>query len=137
MLTRGTGRAPEAIIDRPPAVLIVEDEPMIRMAAADMFVEAGYSVLEAGHAAEALDILEAHGHIGAVFTDIEMPGEMNGLVLASVIRGRWPSIAILVTSGRVQPCEGALPFGAGFVEKPYCSLNVISTITEMVHLDRT
>lgn len=100
------------------AVLIAEDEPLVRAMAADIFMDAGYRVFEACDAADAMTILEGRNDIAAVFTDIEMPG-MSGLDLAAAIRGRWPAIAVLVTSGRVRPGESKLPDGADFIPKPY------------------
>ncbi|MDE8652766.1 response regulator [Novosphingobium album (ex Liu et al. 2023)] len=109
-------------------VLIVEDEHMVRNMAADMFMAYGYHILEASNAADALCVLEARGDIEAVFTDIEMPGPMNGLLLASEVRGRWPQIAVLITSGRLRPSGDMMPVGADFGGKPYRSDDVIRRI---------
>src|SRR3546814_11112025 len=81
-------------------------------------MDAGYRVFEACEAADALTILEGRDDIGTVFTDIEMSG-MTGLALAGVITEGWPEIAILVTSGRIQPDPGTLPDGAAFIAKHY------------------
>uniref|UniRef100_UPI0019537961 response regulator n=4 Tax=Pseudomonadota TaxID=1224 RepID=UPI0019537961 len=77
------------------AVLVVEDEPLVRTMAADILMDAGYRVFEACEAADALAILDGRDDIGAVFTDIEMPG-MTGLALAATVRDRWPSMPVLV-----------------------------------------
>ncbi len=83
-----------------PLVLIVEDEPLIRMYAADLLEEDGFDVVEATTARAALAILEQrNGDVSALFTDVDMPGDMNGLELAGIVYSRWPHIAILVTSG--------------------------------------
>lgn len=113
------------------AVLIVEDEPLVRAMAADIFMESGYHVFEAGDAADALAILEGRDDIGAVFTDIEMPG-MNGLDLAASIRVRWPGIAVLISSGRVRPDPGTLPAGADFIPKPYLPSALVTTLGKML-----
>lgn len=118
--------------DRAAAVLVVEDEPLIRAMAADSFMDAGYRVFEACHAADAMAILEGRDDIDAVFTDIEMPGDMNGLALAASIRGRWPAIAVLVTSGRVMPGGDSLPAGADFLPKPYRQTEMVRRIAAIM-----
>jgi CheY-like chemotaxis protein len=92
-------------------VLIVEDEALVRMTAVDMIEEAGFEVLEATNADEAILLLEARRDITVVFTDIEMPGSMDGLRLAQAVRGRWPPIKIIATSGRYIVRDGDLPSG--------------------------
>jgi CheY-like chemotaxis protein len=94
---------------RRPVVLIVEDEFLLRMDAAHTIEEAGFEVLEAGSADEAIEILEARLDITVVFTDIQMPGSMDGLRLAALIRGRWPPLKIVPTSGLVHVREPAAP----------------------------
>lgn len=100
-------------------VLIVEDEALIRWAAVDMIREAGYGVLEAGNADEAIRILEARNDIRFIFTDIDMPGSIDGLKLAHAVSKRWPPIKIIVTSGMQNPKESDLPKGSRFLPKPY------------------
>jgi CheY-like chemotaxis protein len=102
-------------------VLIVEDDELIRMHAADMVRELGFGTLEAANADDAISLLEGCSDVTVVFTDIEMPGSMDGLHLVGVVRDRWPPIALLVTSGRRAPLDTALPRGARFVSKPYLS----------------
>lgn len=105
-------------------ILVVEDEPELRTLAAEMLREAGYCALEAGSATEALSLLETATCIRAVFTDIDMPGDMDGLALAAVVRARWPSLTVLITSGQPR-CASELPCGTSFFPKPY-SFNDIS-----------
>lgn len=83
-------------------VLIVEDDFLIRMDAVDMIRAADFDVVEAAHADEAILILEDRPDITVVFTDVQMPGSMDGLKLAAAIRGRWPPIKIVATSGRAR-----------------------------------
>ena len=83
-----------------PVVLIVEDEPLVRVGACNMIEDAGFEVIEAASADEAIRILESRSDIRVVFTDVHMPGTMDGLRLAHAVRGRWPPIKIIVTSGR-------------------------------------
>ena len=98
-------------LPRRPVVLLVEDELLLRMDATAMVAEAGFEVVEAGDADEAIAILESRRDIGIVFTDIQMPGSMDGLKLAHAIRGRWPPIRIVATSGLVDVGEKDLPEG--------------------------
>ncbi len=100
-------------------VLVVEDDALVLISAVAMIEDAGYEVLEASNAYEAIALLEAHPQIRVVFTDIEMPGSMDGLKLAAYVRDRWPPVAIIVTSGRILPDEGALPADGVFLAKPY------------------
>ena len=100
-------------------VLVVEDDGLIRMHAADMVRELGFEVLEAPNADDAITLLENRSDITVVFTDIQMPGSMDGLCFVAAIRDRWPPIALLVTSGQVGLPASSLPVGARFVSKPY------------------
>jgi two-component system, response regulator PdtaR len=102
-----------------PFVLVVEDEELIRMDAVEMVRDLGFEPVEAVNADHAIALLESRSDIVAVFTDIQMPGSMDGLRLAAVIKNRWPPIALLVTSGHVSPEPSALPEGARFISKPY------------------
>ena len=100
-------------------VLVVEDDFLIRMNAADMVRDMGFDVLEAANADEAVKLLETMPEITVVFTDIQMPGSMDGLRLAEVIRHRWPPVLLLITSGQVSPVADDIPRGARFITKPY------------------
>jgi CheY-like chemotaxis protein len=112
-------------------VLIVEDEALVRMTAVDMIEEAGFEVLEAANADEAILLLEARRDITVVFTDIEMPGSMDGLRLAHAVRGRWPPIKIIATSGRYVVRDGDLPSGGLFLAKPYSSDEISSALRNL------
>ena len=107
-------------------VLIVEDEALVRMTAVDMIEEAGFEILEATIAGKRILLLEARLDTTVVFTDIEMPGSMNGLKLAEAVGGRWPPIKIIATSGHYVVRDGDLPSGGLFSANPY-SLNQISS----------
>jgi CheY-like chemotaxis protein len=115
--------APSAI------VLIVEDELLVRENAADMLKLAGYVTLQARDAAEAIAILESRQDIRVVVTDVQMPGSMDGLRLAALIRNRWPPVELIVTSGQTQPKSGDLPDRASFLPKPYSDAGLIGAIT--------
>src|ERR1700750_2719827 len=100
-------------------VLVVEDEALIRMNSVDVIRDLGFEVLEAADADDAVSLLETVRGITVVFTDIQMPGSMDGLLLAAVVRDRWPPIALLVTSGKIRPPSSDIPAGARFISKPY------------------
>jgi CheY-like chemotaxis protein len=109
-------------------VLIVEDEPIVRLDAIEMLTSAGYQVIDAANADEAIEILEARRDIRVVVTDIQMPGSMDGLKLAATIRHRWPPIALIVTSGRVLARSEDLPERGRFLAKPYSASRLVEAI---------
>src|SRR3954447_21958765 len=109
-------------------VLIVEDEYLIRTYAAEVIRDAGFEVMEASNADEAIVILESRPDIRVVFTDIQMPGSMDGLKLARAVRDRWPPVQIVATSGHYAFHEGDLPAGTVFLPKPYSPIEVASTL---------
>jgi CheY-like chemotaxis protein len=111
-----------------PVVLVVEDEPLVRFDAADLLIEAGFRVLEAANADEAIEILEARNDIRAVVTDIQMPGSMDGLKLAATIRNRWPPIALIITSGHTVVPNDELPERGWFIAKPYSGTRLVEAI---------
>jgi two-component system, response regulator PdtaR len=115
---RDNERDNEEVTNRPVA-LIVEDEPLLLMLAADAAAAAGFVALEACNADEAVSLLESRVDIAVLFTDIEMPGSMSGLKLAHVVHQRWPKIKIMVVSGAVDLQPSALPPGSQFMAKPY------------------
>ena len=100
-------------------VLVVEDEPLTRMAAADAIAEVGVRVKEAGDAGEALHILAEHPQVGVLFTDIDLPGDMDGLVLAEKVHSQRPDVELIVTSGHTQLADSDLPDSGTFLPKPY------------------
>jgi two-component system, response regulator PdtaR len=112
-------------------VLVVEDDALVRMDAVDMIEEFGFNVLEAENSDEAIRILESRSDVTVMFTDVDMPGSMNGLRLAEAVRGRWPSMKIIVTSGHFNVVEGDLPDGGRFLPKPYTRRQFDRTIQKM------
>ena len=112
----------------PKMVLVVEDEPLVRMVAAETLAEAGYLILEARTGDEAIQILTAGAPLTAVVTDVEMPGAVDGLELAKAIETRWPEIAIVIVSGRRRPAPAELPLKAVFLPKPYSPERLIAAV---------
>ena len=109
-------------------VLLVEDEVLVRWATAAVLREAGYQVLDVERADEALSILEGRSDIAVVFTDINMPGRMDGQALAFEVNRRWPAIGLLVTSGDVGAREPRLPAASQFLAKPYSDVDLIAGV---------
>ena len=118
-------------VSKRPVVLIVEDEFLLRMEAGDIIAAAGFEVVEAADADEAIEILESRLDITVIFTDIQMPGSMDGLKLARAVRGRWPPIKIVATSGHAHVLETDLPEGGRFLAKPYRPLQVTGLLREL------
>src|ERR1700727_1649163 len=112
------------------AVLVVEDEHLIRMDTATSLEAAGFTVYAADNAAAAISYLELHKEIRLIFTDINMPGSMDGLALAHYVRGRWPPVKIIVTSGHIKVTEESLPAGAIFLQKPYDPTEIAHKVRE-------
>jgi CheY-like chemotaxis protein len=112
-------------------VLVVEDEPLIRIDLADRLARRGCASLEAGSAAEAIAILEQHPEITVVFTDVQMPGTMDGVQLANYVRKRWPPTIIVVSSGKVRPAPGLLANDMAFMAKPYDEINFDRVLTDV------
>jgi len=117
---------------RKPLVLIVEDEFLLRMDAMQMIEEAGFDVLEAATADQAIALLEQRSDIAVIFTDIDLPGSMNGLKLAHAVRDRWPPIRIVTTSGHFNLDQDKLPSGCKFIPKPYDFRHVAETIRDLM-----
>lgn len=104
--------------------LVVEDEPMTRMVAADAISDVGVKVHEAGDAGEALHLLDEHPNVGLLFTDIELPGGMDGLVLAKEVHRVRPDVELIVTSGTNNLADSDLPDSGTFLSKPYRTQNL-------------
>lgn len=105
--------------DIPTVVLVVEDEALIRIATVIGLEDAGFTVLECDSADAAIAILERRTDINVVFSDVDMPGSMDGLKLVAYVRDRWPPIALIVASGLVKVQIADLPAGGLFIPKPY------------------
>jgi CheY-like chemotaxis protein len=116
----------------PAVVLIVEDELLLRELAVEFVEQAGFVALEAGNADEAVALLEARSDIAVLFTDINMPGSVDGLGLAHAVRDRWPPIRILVASGGVRLKRSDLPPNSVFLEKPYHGETMIAQLRTML-----
>lgn len=112
-------------------ILVVEDEPILRMSAVDMVEEAGFEAVEAADATQAVEILERRLDIRIVFTDIDMPRGIDGMKLAAIIRERWPPIEIILTSGHHDTKDIDLPQRSLFFPKPYNEKDVVAAMHSM------
>lgn len=110
------------------AILVVEDEPLLLMDAVDMIEDAGFRTYQARCAETAIALMERHDDIRILFTDIDMPGAMNGLDLAAYVRDRWPPTVILITSGIVGLNKDTMPDGARFFPKPYSTNDITEVL---------
>ncbi|MEA2883227.1 MAG: hypothetical protein QOH32_2483, partial [Bradyrhizobium sp.] len=115
-----------------PNVLIVEDEMVLRMRAVDIVEDAGFRAVEAVNADQAISILESRSDISLLFTDIQMPGSMDGLKLAHAVHDRWPGIKIILVSGQVNPSEAERPTDSRFFGKPLSVEQMIAELQAMV-----
>jgi CheY-like chemotaxis protein len=112
-------------------LLVVEDEPLIRIELADVLSDMGYAVLEASNADAAIRYLETRPEIVAVITDLSMPGSLDGLALARIVRERWPPCALIMLSGHRRPAEAESPTGMRFLPKPVASRSLERTLGEL------
>ena len=110
-------------------IVVVEDDVFERMGASSMFLDAGYRVLEAGDAHEALRFFDTNADISLLFTDLSMPGSMSGSDLARHVAERWPRVGIIMASGRPRPHK--LPLSMLFHDKPYAPGAVLRQAREM------
>src|SRR5438045_651381 len=113
-------------------VLVVEDEMVLRMRAVDIVEDAGFTAVEAVNADEALSILETRSDIALLFSDIQMPGSMDGLKLAYAVHARWPAIKIVLVSGQISLSEADMPADTVFFGKPLDVKEMIGELQAMV-----
>jgi CheY-like chemotaxis protein len=116
----------------PAVVLVVEDEMLLRMRAVDIVEDAGFTSVEAVDADEAVAILESRSDIALLFTDIQMPGSMDGLGLAHAVHARWPPIKIILVSGQLKLADIDIPANSRFFGKPLESGEMIAEIQNMI-----
>ena len=114
-----------------PAILVVEDEAFLNLEISDALSEKGYEVIAVANADDAISVLETRNDIRTIFTDINMPGSMDGLKLAAAVRDRWPPVNIIVTSGRKAPRADELPAKSLFIAKPYQSAEVLEAVRSL------
>jgi CheY-like chemotaxis protein len=114
-------------------ILVVEDEALIRIWATDLLEENGFSVLEAKDADAALKLLQSRHDVKLLFTDVQMPGSLNGMELAREVHARWPHILLVITSGRERPTRAEIPDDGRFVAKPYSGEELLGQIKDLMY----
>jgi two-component system, response regulator PdtaR len=114
-----------------PVILIVEDEALVRLSAVGMLEDAGFRMIEAVNGDDALELLEADSDVQLLFTDVNMPGAINGLALAKRVHDRWPHIRIMVASARPMSQPNELPAGSRFEQKPYSADTMVRHAREL------
>jgi CheY-like chemotaxis protein len=113
------------------AILVVEDEALIRLNAVDFLTDEGYVVLQAPNADEAIRILESREDVALVFTDVNVPGSMDGLRLVELIHRRWPPVSLIVTSGKNALRDSDLPDSGRFIPKPYTNERILQVVQQL------
>ncbi len=113
-------------------VLLVEDEAMIRLLGTEVLEDAGYTVIEAANADEAVALLSQHSEVQLLFSDIDMPGTMDGMALARLVHEKWPGIKLLLTSGKHQVEEAGIPDHGRFLAKPWTLGQLIGKVTTVL-----
>ena len=114
-------------------IIVAEDEPLVRMLAAEVLAEAGFRVIEAAHADEALAHLgDYDGQVHLLFTDVHMPGsDLNGFQLAHLVHEKWPKVALLITSAAHEIRGSELPLGGIFFSKPYDLTKIVGHVNRL------
>src|ERR1700688_524103 len=113
-------------------ILVVEDEALIRIWATDLLEENGFSVLEAKDADAALKLLQSRHDVKLLFTDVQMPGSLNGMELAREVHARWPHVLLVITSGRERPTRAEIPDDGRFVAKPYNAEELLGQVKDLL-----
>jgi CheY-like chemotaxis protein len=110
--------------------LVVEDDPLVRFVAVEILADAGFETIEAGDAAQALEVLKRNDRdrIDVLFTDVRMPGRMNGFELALIAQRKWPELRVIVTSAYFDRSD--LPSGTNFLEKPWTPSDLLQRVTQ-------
>jgi two-component system, response regulator PdtaR len=116
-----------------PVVLIAEDEPLLRLQASDLLEDHGFEVVEAEDAAGALRAMENRPDVHLLFTDIQMPGRLDGMDLARQVHARWPHVLLVITSGQKRPRPSEIPDDGRFVAKPYGAEELFFQIDDLMN----
>ncbi len=123
---------PHRRIVKHPVVLLVEDEPLVRLTQVDILKESEFWVVEAQDADEAFELLKSRPEIDAILTDVDMPGSMDGFEFARLVRQGWPEVAVLVISGKTGPGPGDLPPNATFLHKPIMPDDLVAALHDVM-----
>jgi two-component system, response regulator PdtaR len=121
----------QATKDTPKVVLIVEDEPIVRMSISHALLQAGFEVLTSSNGAEALELIAVRPLVFAVVSDIAMPGSIDGFELAREVQRRWPGIGIVLVSGQMEPPKSHCPAGVLFLSKPFKASTLLRLLRDI------
>jgi CheY-like chemotaxis protein len=120
-----------------PVILLVEDEPLVRILNLDILQEAGFRVVDANDADEAFEILKRRSDVSAVLTDVDMPGSMDGFEFARLVSQGWPEVGVLVISGKTGPRPGDLPPRGAFLAKPYDPDTLVKALRQVFRAENS
>jgi CheY-like chemotaxis protein len=115
-----------------PVILVAEDEDLLRLLATDILEDQGFRVVEAANAQAALDVLEKTPDVRLLFTDINMPGALDGMELARRVHERWPHVQLVLTSGQSEPCRADIPDDGHFIAKPYRAEQLVGQVETLL-----
>lgn len=116
-----------------PLILVVEDDELLRLHAADLLEAHGFSVIKVENANEALKVLEQRNDVRLLFTDTQMPGALDGMDLARQVHARWPHVLLVITSGHAAPTRAEIPDDGRFVAKPYRASDLLGQVDNLMH----
>jgi two-component system, response regulator PdtaR len=116
-----------------PVILVVEDDDLLRICASDLLEDNGYAVVEAANAEAALEVLRTRSDVRVLFTDIQMPGPMDGMDLTREVHRRWPNVLLVVTSGRLRPKQEEIPDDGRFISKPYAEAELVGQVESLLN----
>jgi two-component system, response regulator PdtaR len=122
---------PMPVAETQPVVLVVEDEALLRLCAADLLEDAGFEVIQAPDARAALDVMKSRPDVRLLFTDIQMPGKLDGMELAQKVHEQWPRVLLLVTSGALRPKNTEIADHGHFLAKPYTEKRLLEEIDNL------
>jgi DNA-binding response OmpR family regulator len=115
-----------------PLALVVEDEELLRLHAACLLEEHGFTVIEAKNADAALRVMETRDEVRLLFTDIQMPGALDGMDLVRQVHDRWPRVLLVIISGQRKPTRAEIPDDGRFVVKPYAGEELFAQVDDLM-----
>ena len=115
-----------------PLALVVDDDELLRLYAADLLEQHGFAVIKAENADEALEVLEKRNDVRLLFTDIQMPGALDGMDSARQVHARWPHVLLVITSGQTAPTRAEIPDDGRFVAKPYRASELLGQVDNLM-----
>ena len=115
-----------------PLALLVDDDELLRLYGADLLEQHGFAVIQAENADEAREVLEKRNDVRLLFTDIQMPGALDGMDLARQVHARWPHVLLVIASGQTAPTRAEIPDDGRFVAKPYRASELLGQVDNLM-----